>query len=66
MKKILTLAAIAIIFASILANASTLTTGNCVKTISGATIKASIMGSKTHFTKISAKEFSIKGMQDSK
>jgi hypothetical protein len=63
MKKILTLAAIAIIFASNFANASTLTMGNGGKTIF-TSVKTS-KNVKSH-VKISAKEFSIKGMQDTK
>jgi len=63
MKKILTLSAIAIIFASNFANASTLSTGNDGKIIVKTQVKTS-KGTKT--TKISAKEFSIKGMQDTK
>jgi hypothetical protein len=53
MKKILTLSAIAIIFASGFANAST---------VKIKTVKAT----KIHYTKLSVKGFSIKGMQDTK
>jgi hypothetical protein len=63
MKKILTLSAIAIIFASNFASASTLTMGNGGRTILN-TVKTS-KSVKSH-VKISTKEFSIKGMQDTK
>ncbi len=64
MKKILTLAAIATIFAFNFANASTANGG---KKITGAKGKTNTSKSaKTQYTKISAKTFSIKKMQDTK
>ncbi len=63
MKKILTLVAIAIIFASNVAIASTLTIANGGKTIF-TTVKTP--KSTKSYVKISAKEFSIKRMQDKK
>jgi hypothetical protein len=65
MKKILTLAAIAILLASNFANASTVSTGNGVKINFKAQVKTS-KSVKAHYTKISAKEFSVKKMQDTK
>jgi hypothetical protein len=65
MKKILTIAAIATIFASNFANASTIITANGGKVIFSAKVKTS-KSSKAHYSKIYAKEFSVKKMQDTK